>query len=103
GSSAESVHRLVVGADRADVPRRPGQKLQQAVLCDVGSLKLIDQDVAVFFLQRLTQLRVPLQQSNRCGDQRTKRNAVLFTQQFFAGPVVVSKLMLQRDRLQVFH
>ena len=72
-------------------------------MCDVGILKLIDQDVAVFFLQRPAQLRVPLQQSNRSGDQRAKRNAVLFTQQFFAGPVGARKLLLQRDRLQAFH
>ena len=52
-SAAEAVDGLVIVADGHDVSFVAREEFQQAELRDVGVLKFVDEDIAVFFLERV--------------------------------------------------
>ena len=100
--AAKPIDGLVVVAHRKNVPQLARQQLQQPHLRDVGVLKLVHQDVAKALLQRFAQRRVRFQQRHRAGDQRSKRDALLFAQQLLAGAVRARDFLLPRNHLLSF-
>src|SRR5579864_3480803 len=95
--AAEAVNGLVIVADGDDVLSVPCQQFEEPKLRDVGVLKFIDEDVAIFFLKRAPQLGVGFEKLDGAGDERAERNALFFTHQFVAGAVRAGDLSLQRD------
>ena len=93
---------MVIVADGYDVFSISGQKFEEAKLRDVGVLKFVDQDVAVFFLERAAQLRVGFQELDGPGDQRAERNAFFFAQQIFTGAVGAGDFLLEGDFFGAF-
>src|SRR5262249_39985151 len=87
GSSPETVDGLIVVADRKDVFAITGEKFEQTELRDVRVLKLVNEDVAIFFLQSGTKRGILIEEFNGTRDERAEGNALLFAQKFLAGAI----------------